>query len=89
MGMFALRTGKMLSECSTFAPMYESSLSSLYDSAFMRLGLSTMRGSQARKPETSVQFSYTLAPSARATMAPEISEPPRENVFTFPSAPLP
>ena len=55
----------------------------------MRLGLSTMRGSQARKPLTSVQFSYTVAFTARATIAPEISDPPREKVFTLPSVPLP
>ena len=48
-------------------------------------GCGTMRGSAIRKPDTSVQFSYTLASTARATIAPVISDPPRENVFTVPS----
>ena len=44
-----------------------------------------MRGSAMRKPDTSVQFSYTSACTARATMAPVMSDPPRENVLMLPS----
>ena len=48
------------------------------------LGLSTILGSAARKPDTSVQFSYTSAFIALATIEPVTSEPPLENVFTAP-----
>ena len=44
-----------------------------------------MRGSAMRSPDTSVQFSYKSAFSARARIAPVISEPPRENVLIDPS----
>ena len=47
-------------------------------------GLATIRGSAMSRPETSVQFSYKSAMIARAAMAPEISEPPREKVLTLP-----
>ena len=40
-------------------------------------------------PETSDQFSYTCAPTARATIAPVMSEPPREKVLIEPSGLLP
>ena len=40
----------------------------------------TTRGSAIRKPFTSVQFSYSSALAARATIAPVISLPPREKV---------
>ena len=45
---------------------------------------SEMRGSAMRKPETSVQFSYTSAFAARATTAPVMSLPPRGKVCTSP-----
>ncbi len=45
-----------------------------------------MRGSQARKPLTSVQFSYRSALTARATTEPLMSLPPREKVLTLPVA---
>ena len=45
------------------------------------LGLSTILGSAARKPDTSVQFSYTSALIALATIEPVTSEPPLENVL--------
>jgi hypothetical protein len=40
-------------------------------------------------PGTSVQFSYTSAPTPRATIAPVMSEPPREKVLMLPSGLLP
>ena len=49
----------------------------------------TTRGSAINRPETSVQFSYRMAPVARARMAPEMSEPPREKVWTLPCGPVP
>ena len=52
-------------------------------------GSRTMRGSAIRKPDTSVQFSYRSAITARATMAPVTSEPPREKVLTEPSGSAP
>ena len=39
--------------------------------------------------DTSVQFSYTSARLALATIEPVTSEPPREKVLTFPSLPIP
>ena len=55
----------------------------------MPAGSLTTRGSAMRKPETSVQFSYSSAPAARATSAPEMSLPPREKVRTLPSGNAP
>ena len=44
----------------------------------MPAGFCTTRGSAMRKPETSVQFSYSSAPAgAGATSAPEMSLPSR------------
>ena len=43
-----------------------------------------MRGSAIMKPDTSVQFSYSEAFAARETIAPVMSEPPRENVLISP-----
>ena len=48
------------------------------------LGLSTILGSAARKPDTSVQFSYTSGLLALASLEPVTSEPPHEYVFTAP-----
>ena len=45
------------------------------------LALSTILGSAIRKPETSVQFSYISACTARAMIEPVTSEPPLENVL--------
>jgi hypothetical protein len=50
----------------------------------MPAGFSMMRGSPISMPETSVQFSYRLARTARATSAPVTSEPPREKVWMTP-----
>ena len=47
-------------------------------------GFLIIRGSAIRKPDTSVQFSYTSAFTARATRAPVMSLPPREKVVTSP-----
>ena len=85
MGMPTSRTGKMASSCRTEAPMYESSRISSNVMRWMERGLSTMRGSAARKPETSVQFSYTPASRQRARIAPVMSPPPRWKSFNVPS----
>jgi hypothetical protein len=42
-----------------------------------------------RKPLTSVQFSYSAASTALATIEPLTSEPPREKVLTSPLAAVP
>ena len=81
-GIPAERTGKIASSWSTDAPMYESSLSSLYVIISIPTGFSTIRGSATRKPDTSVQFSYTSALIAPAIIEPVISDPPREKVMT-------
>ena len=65
--------------------MYESSRSSLYVIIVIPLGFSISLGSDIRKPDTSVQFSYTLAHAALATIEPVTSEPPLENVLTLAS----
>ena len=65
--------------------MYESSRSSLYVIIVIPLGFSISLGSAIRKPDTSVQFSYTLALAALATIEPVTSEPPLENVLTLAS----
>ena len=85
MGMPCWRTGKMASSWSTGTPMYASSLSSLYVITSMASGLSMIRGSAIRKPDTSVQFSYTSALMALATIEPVISDPPLEKVLILPS----
>ena len=64
--------------------MYESSLNSLYVITLIGFALLTILGSAARKPDTSVQFSYISALRALATIEPVTSEPPLENVLTFP-----
>ena len=69
--------------------MYESSLNSLYVITLIGFALFTILGSAARKPDTSVQFSYTSALLACATIEPVTSEPPLEKVFTLPSLPKP
>ena len=84
MGIFALRTGKMDSGCNTFAPMYASSRNSLYVSTSITEACGTTRGSHVINPSTSVKFSYSDAPTARAIIAPYISDPPRENVTISP-----
>ena len=88
-GMPAFLTGKTASSWSTDAPIYESSLSSLYVTTLIGCGLSMILGSATRQPETSVQFSYMLARHAFDTIEPVISEPPLEKVTTFPSGPAP
>ena len=55
----------------------------------MGSGSFTMRGSAMRKPETSVQFSYTSASSAAAASAPVMSLPPRVKVLMLPSGMAP
>ena len=55
----------------------------------MGAGLSTMRGSAMRMPETSVQFSYTSASTAAAASAPEMSLPPRVMTLILPVGSLP
>ncbi len=83
-GIPASLTGKIDSSCKTLAPLYANSRSSRYVIISMRFGFSTILGSAIRKPETSVQFSYKLACTPRAMIAPVISEPPRENVLISP-----
>ncbi len=46
-------------------------------------------GSAIRKPDTSVQFSYTSASSAAAASAPVMSLPPRLKVWMLPSGSTP
>ena len=55
----------------------------------MGLGSFTILGSAMRKPDTSVQFSYTSASSAAAASAPVMSLPPRVNVWMLPSGMAP
>ena len=50
----------------------------------MTRGRSTIRGSAMSIPDTSVQFSYSAASAARATMAPVTSGAPREKVLMVP-----
>ena len=83
-GIPSFLTGNIADSWSTVAPIYESSLNSLYVIVVIGLGFFTILGSAARKPETSVQFSYTLAFKALATIEPVTSEPPLENVLTQP-----
>ena len=45
----------------------------------------TLRGSAIKNPETSVQFSYRSACTAKATRDPVISDPPLEKVTIVPS----
>ena len=49
----------------------------------------TIRGSAIMNPSTSVQFSYSLACTARAMMDPVMSDPPREKVRMDPSGMAP
>ena len=51
----------------------------------MGRGSGTILGSAIRKPDTSVQFSYTSASSAAAASAPVMSLPPRLKVWMLPS----
>ena len=67
----------------------KNSRSSRYVIYFIGFGSGTILGSATRKPDTSVQFSYTSARLALATIEPVTSEPPREKVLTFPSLPIP
>ena len=83
-GIPSFLTGKIADSCSTEAPIYDSSRSSLYVIIVIGLGLSTILGSAAKNPDTSVQFSYTSAFNALATIEPVTSEPPLEKVFISP-----
>ena len=56
-GICRLRTGSTALSCSTCVPTCDSACSSSYDSCAMDTGFVTMRGSAARMPVTSVQFS--------------------------------
>ena len=84
-GIQACLTGKIASSGRTDAPIYASSLSSLYVIVVITSGLLIILGSAIKNPDTSVQFSYKSTFAAFATIEPVTSEPPLEKVLTLPS----